>query len=329
MTSASTGSDERFDFSLDAATKASVVAQSGYVNTGTPGPTNIWAVWTLNGVSIGQLTDPPNTLPTEFPPHTTFDSLGMDTGNAPGAQFTVDILIESIAGTGNAHVIASSDYGVTVGAPSSVGASPGISGGFDLLRAADVSYAAAHNALKKATTLGGAYSAFASLSANPICACIPYYQVGSNSVKQTTSSSPQVLIGYDVPVSGTCIAWINGAGTVTPIDNPVSGAFFDLPNCITTLRGTKAAIIVNVSGIHKLYVTENLQADGSASWTFIEDVTANATLRTRRNDSRTGSHKGQLFVFDTPSGYSSRWAFVGEFNRVSPSGTILAGDILG
>ncbi len=89
------------------------------------------------------------------------------------------------------------------------------------------------------------------------------------------------------------------------------------------------AVIVNVSGAYKLYVTENLTAAGTATWTLVETVTANATLRGRRNDPRNAAHKGQLYTFDTPSGYSSKWASASEWNRVSPTADILAGDILG
>lgn len=236
-------------------------------------------------------------------------------------------LVVSMSGGSNGGVRLSDDYGSTVGSAIDLGSSPGQAGGFDLIRSGGVSYGAGANSLLKATTLGGTYSAFATLSANAISACIPYYQVGSNSIAQTTSSNPQVVIGYAAAVSGSCIAWIDGSGTITPITNPVSGAFFDLPNCITMLRGTKVAIIVNVSGTRKLYVTENLAADGSCTWTFIKNVGSLATLRTRRNDASKGSHKGQLFVFDDPCGYSSKFASAGEFNRASPGSGISAGDI--
>ena len=68
---------------------------------------------------------------------------------------------------------------------------------------------------------------------------------------------------------------------------------------------------------------------GTATWTFVKNVSATATLRSRRNDPRNGTHLGQLFLFDTPSGYSSKWASATEWSRISPAGTILAGDILG
>ncbi len=193
-----------------------------------------------------------------------------------------------------------------------------------------VSYAAAQDAVYKASSLGGSYSSFAaSLGGNPASIAIPYYQVGSNTTSQTTSSTPQVVIGLDTEVAGTCLYWLDGSGTPTAITTPASGATVTNPDCITMLRGKKIAVIVTVSGVSKLYVSENLTAAGTATWTFVENVSGTATLRSRRNDPRNASHKGQLYLFDTPSGYSSKWANASEWPRTSPSAAILSGDVLG
>jgi hypothetical protein len=224
----------------------------------------------------------------------------------------------------------SSDYGATVGSPLALGDTPGLLAGFDLARVNGISYAPAKNEVLKATTLGGAYSSFATPTATPISICIPYYEVGSATVSQTGSSSPQVVVGFASEISGSCLYWYDGSATPTAITNPVSNAVFDRGDCIAMLRGKKIAVIVNVSGTRKLYVAEDLVSGGSCTWTFVKNVGATATLRSRRNDPRNASHKGQLFVFDdTDSGYSSKWANAGEFNRVSPTSDILQGDVLG
>lgn len=247
----------------------------------------------------------------------------------PGTEVVTSALLETSTAPGNANVRLSNDYGATVGSALDLGSFSGGAGGFDLIRSGGVSYASALDAILKASSLGGAYSAFATLTANAISLCIPYYEVGSDVTTQTTSSSPQVVIGLDAEVSGTCLYWLDGSATPTAITTPASGATITIPDRITMLRGKKIAVIVTVDGISKLYVAENLAAAGTATWTFVENVGANATLRTRRNDPRLGTNKGQLFVFDTPSGYSSKWASAGEFDRISPTGAILAGDILG
>lgn len=246
----------------------------------------------------------------------------------PGGSCAVYHVIIKGGTPNNATVRTFDDYGATIGSPIDVGSSPGAHGGFDLIRSGGVSYAAGAASLLKAATRGGSYSAFASsLGGNATSVAIPYFQVGSNTVRQTSSANPQVVFGLDAVVAGTCLYYCNGAGTPTAITQPVSGAIVDGPNKITLLRGTKMSVIVNVSGVEKLYETQNLAADGTATWHFVENVTANATIRSRRNDPLTGANKGQLFEFDDPCGYSSKWGSATEWDRISPSSGIISGDI--
>jgi hypothetical protein len=266
---------------------------------------------------------------TDIPKHIQLGRLAL--AGDQSSVFTVDVKIEAVRGGGSSEVAASTDYGVTIGSPQTVGTTPGAAfGGFDVARASAVSVAASNNEIDKATSLGGAYSSLASLSNNPTCLILPYYRIGSNTTSQTTSSTPDVVFGLDGATGGSCIGYVKGSdSSIHYITNPVSGATVPGPDCITMLRGTKMAAIFNVSGQNKLYVTENLAAGGACTWTFVENVGPTATLRGRRNDPRTGSHKGQIYVFDTPSGYSSKWGSAGEFDRVSPTADILIGDILG
>lgn len=240
-----------------------------------------------------------------------------------------DLSVSYSGGGGNSAVRVSSDNGATFAAEVAVGTSPGSIGGFDVQSAGSVSVAAADHAINQATTLGGAYSNLAVFASDQVpCLVIPWYRMTSDTVSQTTASDPDVLFGLNGSATGgSCVGWIDGAlTTIVYKTQPAVGAFVPGPDCLTVLRGTKVAGIFDVSGQRKLYVSE----DSMTTWTFVENVGPTATLRDRRHDPRTGSHKGQLFVFDTtPSGYSSQWANNGEKDRTSPFGTVLAGDVLG
>ena len=94
VTAANIGSDVRIDMAFDKPVKLSVIAQSGYVNVGTPGPSNQWCGAHLGGTQIVILTDPPDTIPTDFPAGSTVDDLAMDTGG-PGSVFTITLKMEA------------------------------------------------------------------------------------------------------------------------------------------------------------------------------------------------------------------------------------------
>ncbi len=242
----------------------------------------------------------------------------------------------SLSSGAAATVRYSSDYGATFGAAVSAGASSGSVGGFDVARASGVSVAAILHGVARATTLGGAYTSLATFTtANPSCLVLPYYRIGSNVTSQTTSSTPDTLVGLDAPESGTCLFKLDGSGTKTAVTNPESGAVVPGPHCLTTLRGTKCAGIFKVGSAYKLYKTSNLAADGTCTWSLIASgLSSTATLRVRRNDPRVGATHGQCLVFDSNSaagsGYSSSWMADGKiWPRVSPHGSVLAGDILG
>jgi hypothetical protein len=94
MSSVSTGGDNRIDVSFTKRVRLSILSQTGYVNTGTPGPTNVWAGWQLGGVTAGTLVDPPDTVPTDFPASTPLDALGMDTGG-PSSNWTMVCRIDA------------------------------------------------------------------------------------------------------------------------------------------------------------------------------------------------------------------------------------------
>jgi len=94
LTAQDIGSDVRFDVTFDHPVKLTVISQSGYANTATPGPGDVWCGWSLGGVQVGTLADPPATLPTDFPSPQTMDAIGMDTGG-PGTVFTVLVRLDN------------------------------------------------------------------------------------------------------------------------------------------------------------------------------------------------------------------------------------------
>jgi len=259
---------------------------------------------------------------------TTMEVWGATIQLPPGGPCWVSKVILTYGSSANANVRLISDYGATIGSALDLGSSPPVECGFDLANVTGVSYAAGVATVLKASTLGGSYSSLAaSLGGNPTSIVIPYFQVGSDATSQRSSSTPQAVIGLDTEVSGTCLYIMSGTGSLTAITTPASGAIVDGPNKITMLRGKKIAVIVSVGGVCKLYVAENLTGAGTVTWTFIENVSGDAVLRVRRNDSSLGSHKGQIFIFDAPCGYTKTWANSGEKPRVAPGVSITAGDI--
>lgn len=93
ITAQDIGSDVRIDASFDRPVKTTILAESGYANTGTPGPGNVWCGGTLGTTQIFTLANPPNTTPLDWPANSTITSFGMDTG-APGSVFTITIQLD-------------------------------------------------------------------------------------------------------------------------------------------------------------------------------------------------------------------------------------------
>lgn len=223
------------------------------------------------------------------------------------------ITYEDTSGT-DANVAKSTDYGATVGTDVSVGDTPGTIGGFDTQRSGTVTYAALAEAVKKATTLGGAYSAFvACVGANPVCVIQPYYKRNSTT-KNTTTSTPDVIIALDQADSdGGTLYWVDGATAVKTDITPVAGMVFSNANCVTTRYGKNIAVFGTVAGVRKLYYSIN----GGTSWTLVGSLTNPGFIRSRRNDTRPAGSpaRGQLYLADEDVYYSSYWASNGIFVR--------------
>lgn len=226
--------------------------------------------------------------------------------------------------TGNAQsVVASFDYGATVGVPLAFGAVNLSVGGFDLQKAGGVSYAAASGAIYKASSIGGTYLLWFSVpaSATPVCLIVPYFKRNSTTLKNTTTSTPDVIAACD---NGK-LYWIDGATATATDITPTGMTAFDNANCVTISYGTHLACFGKVSGTYHLFTS----TDGGSTWTDRTSLTAPHFIRGRRNDTRakTAGNHGQLYLaVDDVIDYSSIWDGAGMSIRNMPSSGIDAFD---
>jgi hypothetical protein len=215
---------------------------------------------------------------------------------------------------GNAAVRLISDYGATAGSAMVVGTSPGSSGGFDVARDSGYSFAAADGVVARATTIGGSYSNWYTVTGGAQAACIivPYFN-WSGTV-QVSSANPDILVGLTAPDgSSRTLLWIEGGATPGTVHDltPVAGFVFSGPNAITISYNHHLAVIGSVSGSNRLYTTN----DKGVTWVNRGSVTLPTFIRVRRNDDTaavSGANEGQLYMAEGGStavvDYSSFWA---------------------
>lgn len=146
----------------------------------------------------------------------------------------------------------STNYGATFATPVTVGSpGPGASGGFDVQHGGTVSFAASDQNINKATTLGGAYSAFlATTGAEPIVILLPWWKWGqSTSGTKNTGTTPDFIYGTSAAISGETL-WCVVGSTATAVSPKIAGAAGVPvgPNCLTTWAGTRIAGLFNFSG---------------------------------------------------------------------------------
>jgi hypothetical protein len=210
-----------------------------------------------------------------------------------------------------ATVVTSTDYGATVAYTVPLPDSPGSVGGFDVQRSGTVNYAAGAGKLYKATTLGGAYSAWYTIpsSANATCVIVPYFRRNS-STKNTAVSDPDVIIGCD---NGKWY-WIDGtAATATDI-TPAASLICSHPDALTVRYGNLLAAWGTLSGTEKAYTS----SDGGGTWTFRSNISNASKLRCRRNDSRK-SPNGQIYLAQANViDFSSKWFSNALYPRTMP-----------
>lgn len=239
--------------------------------------------------------------------------------NGSGAITTLDLAgngADPFGGGGTAKVQVSylTDYGATLSATQDVGSTTLTEGGFDVQRSGPNSFAAGKDAVYRATTLGGAYSSYYAITggtAQAACIVIPYYNWAGN--LQTSAANPDIIVGLTAADgSSRTLLWIEGGATAGTVHNltPVASFLFDNPNAITVAYNSHIAVIGKVSGVYKLYTTN----DRGATWVNRGTVTTPTFLRDRRNDTSaasSGTNKGQLYMVEgSPAviDYSSFWA---------------------
>lgn len=207
-----------------------------------------------------------------------------------------------------AAVRVSTDYCLTFGSPVVVGPTPGTVGGIDTQKAGTVPYAGTHNAVMKATTVGGAFSTApgGALTADPVSILQPYYTWGSFTSRNTALANPDYAVLTNA--AGSSLKRITGAGTVTDI-SPVAGFQGYMANALTSLYGKLMAAGGKVSGNQKVYATKNADS-ATPTWVLVHSPTNCNYIRCRRNDTTAlkSGNPGQLFIADVNGIYfTSTW----------------------
>ncbi len=217
----------------------------------------------------------------------------------------------------------SSDYGGTFTAPLNVGASPGSIAGFDVQHTGTVQLGAADGETHIATTFGGAFTneTFGDVAATyPLLITFPWYQWGSNTLKNT-GSTPSYLLGSAAAVAGDSLWRVNTGSSMNAI-TPVANALPVGPNCAMIWKGTRIAVLVNVSGTIKLYTSTN---QGN-TWTLSGTI-ANGIYVRGRYFSNTGQ---QLFIAtSTALKYSANFGSVISARTPPVSSGLLGIEVLG
>lgn len=246
------------------------------------------------------------------------------TDGAPPNYLTY-ITIDTRNPSGSAKVAYSSDNGATWNSPQTLSLTPVVVGGFDVQRAGANQFGAANGAIYRATSLGGAFSSYYSITGgrDATCIIVPYFNWAGT--KQTDAANPDILVGLNgADGSGRSLLWIEGGGTIHDL-TPVAGSSFDNPNSITCRYASEIALFCKVSGATtKLYKTTN--ANSGASWTLVKSLLSPQWIRCRRNDDRPVP-KGQLFLADNDMWYTSQFASNGVFERYTPTPIVTADPI--
>lgn len=235
----------------------------------------------------------------------------------PGGNVTVTRAEIKKAGT-NGSVRYSPDYGVTIGSPVDLGSSPGAVGGFDVLRYGSLSYASANNLIRKATSAGGAYSDFYSITggAQAVAIHIPYFNWAGND--QTNSATPDVIIALNqLDGSSRSLLWVEGNGSTVHDITPHAGMVFVKQDCVVTHLQGDIACFGLAAGVQALYVT----TDKGTTWIKVKNLSRPTWLGERRNNDI--AKRGQLYLLDNGQlYYSSHWGANGMALHNIPSQSV-------
>jgi hypothetical protein len=222
---------------------------------------------------------------------------GLSHANVKSALFTVsasgspnalktyldNAILTGTYAAGAAQVVYSPDYGASYTATLPVGTSPGTIGGFDATRFGPASFAAALAQIKRATTIGGAYSNLSGGAYTAQSIVAPWWRVGSISVTNGATNADLVIGG-----AFGLYTYVNGSTTDI---TPVAGATIPVSMGITLWKGRRIAVIADVGGQRRLYMTTNT----GANWTLIGGDNGAADARSVRVR-RLANVPGQLIV---------------------------------
>jgi hypothetical protein len=233
--------------------------------------------------------------------------------------------------TGGSTVRYSSTNGATWGAEISAGSGAGTATGFDVAPASGVSYSAYSGGIAKASSLGGTYSPYYTITGGVQAAAVivPWYNWAGTS--QTAAANPDIIVALTgLDGSSRSLLWIEGGATPGTVHDltPVAGIVFDHPNAVTVSYNHHIACFGNVSGVPKLYRT----TDKGSTWSLIKTLSAPQWIRGRRRDTTaktSGTNKGQLYMADGNMWWSSLWdppSASAPWIRNMPTTPIIAAD---
>lgn len=311
--------DQEVSFTLDKQCRITITSAPSYVLGAGVSNGTVFGGSFIASAPVYYLIKPTATnSPVDTPAHIIIDQFIVDTGGTAqggGTPFTVVIKIEEIAGSGNAQVVYSSDYGVTIGGPVTVGATPGLVGAFDSTPVSGgATIAAAAGQVKLATTVGGSYSNAPGgtlAHGNPVALVIPVRRL-DHGAYQNAVSDPDYLLGASADNTGASLWKVAGAsGTRTDI-TPVSGCTI-APHMLTTWQTASLLniqTVINDAGTYKLY-----SKIGAASWVFRRTVTNPVYLRYKRTS------PAVLYLIDGDVLYVSTDHGANWRTRTSPSST--------
>lgn len=226
-------------------------------------------------------------------------------------------LTGSYSAAGKAQVALSTNYGASFSTPVIAGDTPSGVGGFDAARFGPASFAAALSQVKRATTLGGAYSNLTGGAVTARSIVVPWWRVGSISATNYGTDA-DILIGGSFGLQSVV------GGSATDI-TPAAGGTVAVANAITMWKGRRIACLLDESGNRNLYVT----TDTGASWTLVGGMNGAADARSVRVR-RLANTPGQLVVAAGSNGIKyypgSGTSLV---DKGAPSGTFMSAEFFG
>lgn len=186
----------------------------------------------------------------------------------------------------------SSDFGQTFGSANLVGTLSSAAGGFDRIVIGNASLAAVDTEVKKATTLGGAYSSESNGSTPgtyPLAILVPAGQKGSASNNNISTATPQYIFATPATFSSKSVVWVTSSQVdITPTLSSNPGLAVS-PDCLAAWRGSALFAVLSFGG------TRRLMYYNGTSWTDRGAVGANATMVKVR---RRATAPGQVYIAD-------------------------------